>query len=112
MYLLIVILPLIGSSLSGLLGRKLGVYGSQFITISCLFIASIITIIAFFEVMSGSSVEINLLNWFNLEYISVNWGFIFDPISVSFLLAITLVSTLVHIYSTDYMKEDPADCFG
>lgn len=106
MYLLILFLPLIGSILAGILGRKLGVLGSQIITITCLIITSIFTILAFFEIISGSTVEITIINWFNIENININWGFLFDPVSISFLLAITIVSTLVHIYSTDYMKED------
>jgi NADH-ubiquinone oxidoreductase chain 5 len=63
MYLSILILPLLGSFVSGLMGRKVGVTGSQFITIICLILASILSSIAFYEVgLSGSPVYINLGN--------------------------------------------------
>jgi NADH-ubiquinone oxidoreductase chain 5 len=63
MYLSILILPLLGSFVSGLMGRKIGVTGAQFITIFCLIIASILTSIAFYEVgLLGSPVYINLGN--------------------------------------------------
>jgi NADH-ubiquinone oxidoreductase chain 5 len=61
MYLSILILPLLGSFFSGFMGRKLGSTGSQFITISCLILASILSIIAFYEVgLKGSPVYIDL----------------------------------------------------
>lgn len=113
MYLLILLLPLLGSIFAGLLGRKLGVTGSQIITILCLGIASILSIIGFYEVgISNSPVVLIINTWFKTEIITINWAFLFDSVSLSFLLAVTLVSTLVHIYSTNYMANDPAMCSG
>ncbi|RYE15526.1 MAG: hypothetical protein EOP34_02965 [Rickettsiales bacterium] len=50
MYLSILILPLLGSFVSGILGRKLGVKGSQIITTSCVVITTLLAIIVFTEV--------------------------------------------------------------
>jgi NADH-ubiquinone oxidoreductase chain 5 len=50
MYLAIIVLPLLGSIVSGLLGRKVGVIGAQIITSSCLIITAFLAIVAFFEV--------------------------------------------------------------
>jgi NADH-ubiquinone oxidoreductase chain 5 len=61
MYLTILILPLLGSLASGLLGRKIGVTGSHIITTTCLFLSSILASIAFYEVgICHSPVIINL----------------------------------------------------
>jgi NADH-ubiquinone oxidoreductase chain 5 len=61
MYLSILILPLLGSFISGFIGRKIGVTGAHIITCTCLFLASILASIAFFEVgICGSPVSINL----------------------------------------------------
>jgi NADH-ubiquinone oxidoreductase chain 5 len=61
MYLSIVILPLLGSIISGLLGRKIGVKGSHIITSLLLVISSLLASIAFYEVGITSSPEsINL----------------------------------------------------
>ena len=63
MYLSIIILPLLGSLISGFLGRKVGVTGSKIITCTCLILTSILISIAFYEVgLSGSEVSINLGN--------------------------------------------------
>jgi NADH-ubiquinone oxidoreductase chain 5 len=61
MYLSILILPLIGSIVSGFLGRKIGGSGAQFMTISCLILSSILATIAFYEVgICGSPVTVDL----------------------------------------------------
>jgi NADH-ubiquinone oxidoreductase chain 5 len=63
MYLTVLFLPLIGSILSGFLGRKIGVKGSHFITTFCLFLASILASITFFEVgVCNSPVIVNMGN--------------------------------------------------
>jgi NADH-ubiquinone oxidoreductase chain 5 len=50
MYLAIIILPLLGSIVSGFFGRKIGVNGAQLITCSAVLITTILAIIVFFEV--------------------------------------------------------------
>jgi len=108
MYLSILILPLLGSVVSGLMGRKIGVTGSHFITCSCLIFSSILATIAFYEVgLSGSPVNINLISWIDSEILSISWEFLFDQLTVSMLIPVLYISSLIHIFSTDYMAEDP-----
>jgi NADH-ubiquinone oxidoreductase chain 5 len=61
MYLTIIILPLLGSIISGFLGRKIGVTGSQIVTCSSVIITTLLAIIAFFEVgLNNTSVSFYL----------------------------------------------------
>jgi len=108
MYLSILILPLLGSIVSGLLGRKVGVTGAHLITCTCLILASLLQTLAFYEVgICGSPVSIHLFNWVDSEFMSISWEFYFDQLTVSLGLAVLYCSTLIHIYSTDYLSEDP-----
>jgi len=50
MYLVIIILPLLGSIVSGFFGRKVGVRGSQLITCSSVVITTLLALLAFIEV--------------------------------------------------------------
>jgi NADH-ubiquinone oxidoreductase chain 5 len=50
MYLSIIILPLLGSIVSGFFGRKVGVKGAQLITCLSVIITTLLAILAFFEV--------------------------------------------------------------
>ena len=98
MYISIFILPLLGSIVSGFLGRKVGVTGAQFITCTCLFLSSILMTVAFYEVgLSGSPVTINLGSWVDSELLSIHWEFYFDQLTVSLGLAVLYCSTLIHV---------------
>lgn len=108
MYLTILILPLLGSFVSGFLGRKIGVTGSHIITCTCLILSSILATIAFYEVgLNSSPVTVYLFNWIDSEYMTISWEFLFDQLTVSMFIPVLYISSLIHIFSTDYMAEDP-----
>jgi NADH:ubiquinone oxidoreductase subunit 5 (subunit L)/multisubunit Na+/H+ antiporter MnhA subunit len=61
MYLAIITLPLLGSIVSGIFGRKIGVSGAQLITCTCVIITTILAVITFFEVgINNVPISINL----------------------------------------------------
>ena len=108
MYISILILPFLGSLISGLLGRKIGVTGSHFITTTCLILSSILATFAFAEVgLGGSPISIHFGSWVDSELLSISWEFLFDQLTVSFLIPVLYISSLIHIFSIDYMSDDP-----
>jgi NADH-ubiquinone oxidoreductase chain 5 len=61
MYLSIIILPLLGSIVSGFFGRKIGFKGAHIITCSNIIIATIFAIVIFIEVgINNIPVSVNL----------------------------------------------------
>ena len=108
MYISILTLPLLGSIVSGLLGRKLGVTGAHIITCTCLILSSILATVAFYEVgICGSPASIYLVSWVDSELMSISWEFLFDQLTVSMFIPVLYISSLIHIFSTNYMAEDP-----
>ena len=108
MYLVIIILPLLSSIVSGFFGRKVGVIGAQLITCSSVLVTTFLAILAFIEVgYNNTPVTINIVRWIDIESINVYWGFYFDSLTVSMLIPVLIVSSLVHIYSVGYMSHDP-----
>ena len=108
MYLSILIFPLLASFSAGLLGRKIGVTGAHIITCSCLTISSILATVAFYEVgICGSPVSIYLTSWVDSEFMSISWEFLFDQLTVSMMIPVLYISTVIHIYTTSYLAEDP-----
>ena len=108
MYLALIVLPILGSIVSGFFGRKVGVSGSQLITCTCVIITTFLSIIAFIEVgLNNIPVTINLFRWVDAETLNISWGFNFDSLTVSMLIPVLIVSSLVHVYSIGYMSHDP-----
>ena len=108
MYLLLILLPLIGSCTAGLFGRKLGPTGSSLVTTCCLILSFLISVFAFYEVgLINCCVYFKLITWIDSEVLNVDWGFMFDSLTVLMCCVVTFVSSLVHLYSTEYMSHDP-----
>ena len=108
MYLSIIILPLLGSIVSGFFGRKAGVSGAQWITCINVITTTILAIIAFFEVgFNKATVFVHLFRWIDNEWFNLAWSFQFDSLTVSMLIPVLIISSLVHIYSIGYMEGDP-----
>lgn len=108
MYLLIIFLSIIGSCLAGLFGRHLGSWGSAVITTSCLFFSFLLSLFAFYEVaLVGCCTYIKLTTWISSDVLNIDWGFMFDSLTVSMCVVVTFISFFVHLYSTEYMSHDP-----
>lgn len=108
MYLALIVLPLLGSIVSGFFGRKVGVSGAQLITCLSVIVTTLCAILAFFEVgLNNIPVSIHLFKWIDSESLNISWGFNFDSLTVSMLIPVLIISSLVHIYSIGYMSHDP-----
>ena len=108
MYILLIFLPLISSIISGIFGRYLGYKGAGLFTSFCILITCLISWRGLYEVgILNLSVSYPLFSWINLGLLNLEFGLIFDSITVIMLTLVTTVSTLVHIYSTGYMSQDP-----
>ena len=107
MLLLIVLLPLF-SFFSGIFfGRFLG-RGICFLTTFFVVLSFIFSLyLFFFLINTGVFFKIILFPWFFSDYLIINWNFCFDSLTATMLLVVTFVSSLVHIYSIEYMKDDP-----
>ena len=108
MLLTLLILPLLSFFFSGLLGRIIGVRGSQLISCLMLLISTILSILIYIEVtINKINMKINLFNWINSEILNINICFNIDSLTCSMLIPVLIISTLVHIYSIGYMENDP-----
>lgn len=108
MYLTIVLLPFFGSIIAGIFGRFIGEKGSVIITTLSVFISWGFSCLAFYEVgLASCPTYIRLATWLELDVFHVDWSFCFDSLTVVMLFVVTFVSTLVHIYSSEYMGTDP-----
>ena len=105
---LILFLPLLASIISGFFGNKIGDKPSQIITCLMVSISAFLSIIIFTKVIfSGYENNVVIATWINSGSLNVNWSIKVDALSSVMLVVVTLVSSLVHIYSVGYMSHDP-----
>ena len=108
MYIPLVFLSFIGFCIAGLFGRHIGPKGSAIVTTGCLVTSCLLSLFAFYEVgLMGSVVYIRLAPWVSSEVLLINWGFMFDSLTVVMCVVVTFISSLVHLYSVEYMSHDP-----
>jgi len=108
MYLLLVALPLLGTLFTGFGGYWIGSLGAGRITLTCVALSFFLSIIIFYEVaLLQTPCLIILAPWIVTETTTLSWGFLFDTLTCVMLIVVTSISTLVHLYSTEYMKNDP-----
>ncbi|WP_276500964.1 NADH-quinone oxidoreductase subunit L [Terrimonas pollutisoli] len=109
---LIPLLPLIGFLINGL-GRKhlskglIGIIGS-----GTVFVSFLISVWVFMQVKGGNTHVANYFTFIAVDKLSIPFAFQIDQLSSIFLLIITGVGFLIHLYSTSYMHEEKTEHFG
>ena len=103
----VLFLPLAGAIL-GYLGRFLTKLFCEIITSLFTVTAAVLSIIIFYNGLNeGKYGNYKILNWISSGDFVANWSINIDPVSSIMLVVVTIVSSLVHIYSIGYMSHDP-----
>lgn len=107
---LIPLLPLLGFAVLGLFDKKLSKGLVGIVACGTILAAFIISLGVFMEVRSleSHSVTVSLFDWISSGKLNVPFSFLVDPLSALFLLVITGVGFLIHVYSVGYMHSDEA----
>ena len=101
-------MPLIGATIAGLMGRKVGEKGAGYITSINMIITTFMAWTIFISVGTQSvPTYLKFFNWIDSGLLTVNMGLQYDSLTAIMLIVVTSISTLVHIFSTGYMKGDP-----
>ena len=122
--------PLWSAFMLGLFGRFLGNYLAGCFAVFSLFITASLAIVAFiligfnqskvivplflcFKILTTDSLfifskllPVAVANSLPAAY-HVEWSFLFDSLTITMLVVITVISALVHLYAFSYMHEDP-----
>ncbi len=104
---LTLLLPLMSSIINGLLRNKLCKRHAIVIAIVSIILTFVLSIFLFDHVGIGHQViHKTFFTWFYIKDLSVNWGMYIDSLGAIMLLLVTLVSSIVHVYSLGYMSDD------
>src|SRR3990167_5317829 len=108
--LLVVLLPLLGSLIAGLWGKRIGVRGSQAITIALMCGSLVCSVLIFNTVVfGGNTFNGPIYTWAESGSVFFYVLFLIDRLTAIMLVVVTFVATIVHIYSIGYMKGDSGD---
>ena len=107
--LMIVLLPLAGALIAGLLGKRLGTVLAHRIVVGLIGIAFFLSCYQFQQiVLSGQpAVDHVYYTWANAGVMNFHVGFLVDRLSASMCMVVLFVSFMVHIYTIGYMAGDP-----
>jgi NADH-quinone oxidoreductase subunit L len=105
---LVPLFPLIGFLINGFFGKKLSKSLSGMLASGAVLASFIVSVLIFLEArhLPDHSQTVNLFSWINAGSLSVPFEFVVDPLSTWFLLIITGIGFLIHVYSTSYMHDD------
>ncbi|HTZ34403.1 MAG TPA: NADH-quinone oxidoreductase subunit L [Stellaceae bacterium] len=104
---LVVFLPLLAAAIAGFFGRVIGDRGAQLVTCGALLLSALFGILVFRDIMGHSAPQIDTLaTWIVAGGVDVSWSLRLDTLSGVMILVVTIVSSMVHIYSIGYMAHD------
>jgi NADH-quinone oxidoreductase subunit L len=105
----VVFLPLLAAAIAGFFGRVIGDRGAQLVTCGALLLSAVLGIILFRDILASESPQvISLASWIIAGGVDVTWSLRLDTLSGVMILVVTIVSSMVHVYSIGYMADDPS----
>jgi NADH-quinone oxidoreductase subunit L len=123
MYVAAVFLPFIGSLIAGMIAfaaqgavladdkerKKRLDLASQLVTCGAMVLAAVAAILVFISVVvNGQDGTVELFTWVDSGSLEFSWALRGDTLSVLMVMMVTIVSSMIHIYSIGYMSHDNA----
>lgn len=105
--LVLLLAPFLGFLFNVFLGKKagksiVGIVGTLSVAVSFA-----VTLYLFgYNQVNPKPVVINLFDWISIERFNVSFGFLIDQLSLIWLLFVTGIGSLIHLYSISYMHDD------
>ena len=108
----IVLFPLAGFFVNGLFRNTRSKKAIAYYACSQIFSSFFLSCIAFYIVRNGGSEVVNYFDFIKIPSLHISFAFQIDQLSALFLLIITGVGFLIHVYSAAYMHEETTDHFA
>lgn len=105
--LVLLLSPFLGFLFNVFLGKKAGKSIVGIVGTLSVVVSFAVTIYFFLQIsQTKQAIEINLYEWFSIERFNIQFGFLLDQLSILWLLFVTGIGTLIHLYSISYMHDD------
>ena len=102
------ILLIISTLITGLSTNKLNNFYSGLISTSLVFVSLIISLFILFDIFSNEKIIYydNFYDWISIGSLNIGIGYLIDKFSAIMLVVVLSISSVVHLYSIDYMKDE------
>jgi NADH-quinone oxidoreductase subunit L len=104
--LFVPLLPLLGFLLIAFAGKSLGHKVAAYIACGTVLLSFFVSVIVFRHAIFNGPINTSLFEWIRVGNFSASFGLLADPLSCLFMLIITGVGFLIHVYSVGYMHGD------
>ncbi|MGE3285896.1 MAG: NADH-quinone oxidoreductase subunit L [Pseudonocardia sp.] len=109
---LLVALPAFGALVLFVAGHKADRWG-HLLGVATVVASFVVGLTIFFETLGmapdARTRELTVYDWFSVAGLNIDFGLRIDPLSLTFVLLITGVGSLIHIYSVGYMAPHSGD---
>jgi NADH-quinone oxidoreductase subunit L len=109
---LVPLLPLLGFLINGLLRKQLSKTAAGIIGSGTVLGAFIISVLLFIDVRNGKTGVVEFFPFISFDTVKIPFAFLVDQLTAIYLLIITGVGFLIHVYSTAYMHDEEAPHFA
>lgn len=106
--LIIILAPFLGFLINAFIGKKLPKNVSGAIGSGAILVSFILSALFFTGFVNGSQarLDVNVFDWIALPDFTITFGLLLDQLSVTWLMIVTGIGFLIHIYSISYMHDD------
>jgi NADH-quinone oxidoreductase subunit L len=112
---LLIAIPLASATILLVFGKYLNKWG-HWLGVLAMLASFVLALVYFSELrhlgnlpagVEQRSAQLNLWDFFSVGSLKVSFGLLFDPLAAIFVLLITGVGLLIHVYAVGYMADDP-----
>ncbi|WP_413999888.1 NADH-quinone oxidoreductase subunit L [Flavobacterium sp. W1B] len=105
--LLLLLAPFLGFLFNIFFGKNIGKSASGIIGTFAVVVSFVVSIFFFLQInQTQQPISIQLFDWIQISNFKVDFGFLLDQLSILWLLFVTGIGSLIHLYSISYMHDD------
>jgi NADH-quinone oxidoreductase subunit L len=105
--LLLLLAPFLGFLFNVFFGKSIGKPASGIIGTLTVALSFALSVYFFLQInQTHQAIQIQLFDWIQISNFKVDFGFLLDQLSILWLLFVTGIGSLIHMYSISYMHDD------
>ena len=105
--LLLLLAPFLGFLINVFFGKSLGKTISGIIGTLTVVVSFAVSLYFFGQISASKEpIQIQLFDWIQISNFKIDFGFLLDQLSILWLLFVTGIGSLIHLYSISYMHDD------